>query len=52
MPDPAYQLPYLAMIPRQSALRSAANGSFPTLAFLAAAVITITSLSSGSTKIY
>jgi hypothetical protein len=46
-----YQLPYLPTNPRQTALRSAAKGSSPTLAFFAAAVITITSLSSGSTKI-
>ena len=48
--DQAYQLPYLPTIPRQSASRSRAKDSLPTLAFLAAAVITITSLSWGSTK--
>src|SRR6266849_6922159 len=47
----AYQLPYLLISPRQTALRSIANDSFPTLAFFATAVITMTSLSSGSTKI-
>src|SRR5437879_646643 len=46
-----YQLPYLPTIPRQIASRSRAKGSLPTLAFFAAAVITITSFSSGSTKI-
>ena len=47
----AYQLPYLSINPRQTALRSIANDSFPTLAFFATAVTTMTSLSSGSTKI-
>jgi hypothetical protein len=51
MPNLSYQLPYLATTPRHSASRSRASGSLPTLAFFAAAVMTITSLSSGSTKI-
>ncbi len=48
---PVYQLPYLPMSPRHSASRSRAKVSLPTLAFLAAAVTTITSLRPGSTKI-
>ena len=47
----SYQLPYFATMPRHSAPRSRAKDSLPTLAFFAAAVITITSFSSGSTKI-
>jgi hypothetical protein len=46
-----HQLPYLPTIPRQTASRSGPRDSLPTLAFLATAVTTITSLSSGSTKI-
>ena len=44
-PPALYQLPYLLITPRQTALRSRAKGSLPTLAFRAAAVTTITSLS-------
>jgi hypothetical protein len=46
-----HQLPYLPTIACQTALRSLAKGSLPTLAFFATAVTTMTSLSSGSTKI-
>jgi hypothetical protein len=39
--DITYQPPYLPTNPRQTTSRSAASGSFATLAFLAAAVITM-----------
>src|SRR5205823_8264267 len=48
--DDRHQPPYLPTMPRQTASRSMANDSLPTLALFATAVITITSLSSGSTK--
>jgi hypothetical protein len=49
--QPGYQLPNARTSPRQTASRSLASESLATLAFLAAAVMTMTSLSSGSTKI-